>query len=194
MSLSANTTHSKKACEYILNIIKMKGANWDQYRGAASFEGCLKSGGSYVSCSVHKDTVDICLYDQVRPTVRTLTIGASTMLEQMEIIAEQSKLKKCGNCGEFSALAFIYLYKKGVRPLDWMALVGGDHAFVVIGRDNADANDYAHWGSNAVVCDPWGQGFRSGNVATGTYAGTAFNTRMRGLVPFTGVRSLHREA
>ncbi len=193
MTLAVNLRHSRDACNYVLKTIKVKGANWDQYRGSStSYEGCVARGGK--TCTVYKDSVDICLYDDVRPTTRRLVIGVSSMIDQIRIIANESRQKKCGNCGEFSALAFIYLYDGGVRPLDWMALAGGDHAFVVIGRENAVVNDYANWGSKSVVCDPWGRGFRSDDDATGTYAASEFGSRMRGLVPFTGVRSLHREA
>ncbi|WP_299438096.1 hypothetical protein [uncultured Rhodospira sp.] len=109
-------------------------------------------------------------------------------------MAETAAKNSCGNCGEFSAVAFIYLYDKGVRPIDWMSLTGGDHAFVVIGRAAGDANDVDQWGSIAAVCDPWGQGFRGGDKKTGTYPGTKFKTQMGGLVSFTGVKSIHREA
>ena len=194
MSLAVNLAHSKRACRYVLRTVSVEGANWDQYRGSStSYEGCLARGGSLAMCTAYKDSVDICLYDDVRPTVRRLRIGVSSMLRQIRIIARESRNKKCGNCGEFSALAFIYLYDLGVRPLDWMSLVGGDHAFVVLGRENADPNDHRNWGPKAVICDPWGQGFRHGDIRTGTYPASRFASRMGGLVSFTGVRSLHRE-
>jgi hypothetical protein len=194
MSLSVNLAHSKNACQYVLDTVKLKGANWDQYRGApTSYERCMSLGGTTATCTVYKDSVDICLYDDVRPKVRRLTIGVSSMIDQIRIIADESKSKKCGNCGEFSALAFIYLYDSGVRPLDWMSLIGGDHAFVVIGRENSDPNDHRNWGAQSVICDPWGRGFRHGDVRTGTYPAADFAIQMGGLVSFTGVRSLHRE-
>lgn len=62
----------------------------------------------------------------------------------------------CGNCGENAALAFVYLYDRGIRPLDLMSDDDPDHAFVVVGRTReSDPGDPASWGSEAVVCDPW---------------------------------------
>ena len=73
-------------------------------------------------------------------------------------IAEILRSTGCGNCGEQSALAFKYLEENGIRPLDWMYRMNGDHAFVVIGRDRGtkDSN-YSTWGIDAVVCDPWNE-------------------------------------
>lgn len=194
MSLKQNIRYSKAVCEHILKILHLKGANWDQYRGVStSYESCLGKGGTEKSCKVYKDSVDICLYDKVRPKVKRLIIGEPLMLSKIRILANTAKNNKCGNCGEFSALAFMLLYDYGVKPIDWMALKGGDHAFVVIGRSNKNANDFKNWGSEAVICDPWGRGFRSGDIKTGTYAASEFEANMRGLVSFSGVRSLHQE-
>ncbi|HRD67506.1 MAG TPA: hypothetical protein PKY50_15285 [Candidatus Competibacter sp.] len=58
-------------------------------------------------------------------------------------------------------MAFMYLYRLKVRPLDYMALMPpADHAFVVIGRKESDEDDNygGNWAKNAVVCDPWASG------------------------------------
>jgi hypothetical protein len=69
---------------------------------------------------------------------------------------------KCGNCEEFSALTFQMLKTNGVRPLDWMKQLGygntswGNHAFVIIGRDDSTtAGDIASWNKEVVWCDPY---------------------------------------
>lgn len=192
-SLNKNLQYSTEACSYVIKTLAMGGANWDQYTGPGSWEDCIKDFSAKI-CAPKKDPVDICLYEKVRPEYKKKLASAKTMLEKMRIIAEEVKDKKCGNCGEFSALAFIYLYDKGVRPLDWMSLEGGDHAFVVIGQDkNRIAGKILSWGPDAVICDSWGQGFRKGDKRSGTYPATQFNSRMGGLVAFTGVNSLHRE-
>lgn len=192
-NLTTNLGHSSDACRFVIKTIKHGGANWDQYSGPGSWEDCIKKNDAK-TCAPLKDPVDICLYDKVRPDYKKKISAAKTMIAKMRIIADEVKKQRCGNCGEFSVLAFMYLYDKGVRPLDWMSLVGGDHAFVLIGRQSkSDANNVLTWGKNAAVCDPWGQGFRSGDKKTGTYPGTAFNSRMGGLVAFKGVKSLHRE-
>jgi hypothetical protein len=89
-----------------------------------------------------------------------------------------------GNCGEQATLAFLFLHRKGARPLDYvtckttrryygkiieqpdsrdapgqpctMDAVPMDHAFVIIGRrPGSDINDCDTWGPNAIICDPW---------------------------------------
>jgi hypothetical protein len=74
----------------------------------------------------------------------------------IEIIAYYTEETGCGNCMEQSAVAFTYLLRLGVRPLDWMQITNGDHAFVVVGRksDSVDS-DPESWGVDAAVCDPW---------------------------------------
>jgi hypothetical protein len=68
----------------------------------------------------------------------------------------------CGNCGTNAAVAFMWLYDNGIFPIDYMSgfeferKTGVDHAFVVIGREDAsDQRDPKTWGDSAVVCDPW---------------------------------------
>lgn len=87
----------------------------------------------------------------------TAEIQSDKMMAYMRIIAGAAENTGCGNCGEQSATAFVYLLDQGIRPLDWMALEDpGDHAFVVIGRiAGSDETDPNTWGSSAVVCDPW---------------------------------------
>ncbi len=79
-------------------------------------------------------------------------------LAYLRAIASESEKAGCGNCAEQSAIAFIYLYDRAVRPLDYMIRQGVDHAFIVIGREEgSDINDYNTWGVNAIVCDPWAE-------------------------------------
>lgn len=190
--LTVNLNHSRKACNYVIKTLSEGGANWDQYQNSSSsWEYCVQTYGE-AACRSKKDPVDICLYDKLRPSYLRKIRSLKTMLEKIQLMADESENFKCGNCGEF---AFMYLYDDNVRPIDWMALVGADHAFVVIGRDkNSTANNILSWGGSAAICDPWGQGFRSNDAKTGTYPASAFKVQMGGLVKYTGVKSLHREA
>jgi hypothetical protein len=98
---------------------------------------------------------------------------AKTQLESILVRADEAEQAGCGNCGEQSAIAFAYLSRKGVRPIDWARVANGDHAFVIIGRKkNSDIADYKTWGAVAVVADPWGNGaFEAKDmVAKGVYA------------------------
>ena len=72
----------------------------------------------------------------------------------MRLIAERGERAACGNCAEQSALAFVYLEKIGLKPLEWMSFENGDHGFVVIDREPGKQN-VAAWGPQAVVSDPW---------------------------------------
>jgi hypothetical protein len=74
----------------------------------------------------------------------------------VRIKAQGAREARCGNCGEQSAVAFVFLLDKGVRPVEWFKFSDIDHAFVVIGRlENSKENDPYDWGPNAVICDPW---------------------------------------
>ena len=74
----------------------------------------------------------------------------------MEKSAAAASKFGCGNCGEESAIAFVYLRGQNVLPLDWMEVDGYKHAFVIIGRERgSDTADFRTWGDDAVICDPW---------------------------------------
>jgi hypothetical protein len=70
-------------------------------------------------------------------------------------IAEITMRTGAGNCNEQSITAFMFLYDRGVRPLAWMHLTNGKHAFVVLGRTPKSGDDPKDWGDTAVICDPW---------------------------------------
>jgi hypothetical protein len=79
-----------------------------------------------------------------------------TWKDVLESSADWAKHYGCGNCGEQSALAFVYLRDMGIRPLDWMQVDNFRHAFVVVGRlSGSDPEDYTTWGPSAYYCDPW---------------------------------------
>jgi hypothetical protein len=62
-----------------------------------------------------------------------------------------------GNCMEMAAAAFVYLLKSHPDvKVDIFRIDGGDHGFVVIGRDfNSDPTDPTTWGEHALICDTW---------------------------------------
>lgn len=105
--------------------------------------------------------------------------AAKDMLGRFRQIFEITKRTKAGNCNEQSITAFVCLYDQGVRPLAWMHLTNGKHAFVVLGRTPKSGDDPSKWGDSAVVCDPWnneayvlpadrGQGILQGKWGCGT--------------------------
>jgi hypothetical protein len=62
-----------------------------------------------------------------------------------------------GNCMEMAAAAFVYILKAHPEiKVDIFHIEGGDHCFLVIGRDfNSDPTDPKTWGAHALICDPW---------------------------------------
>ena len=83
-------------------------------------------------------------------------MAAPTWKDQLDVEASWAKHFGCGNCGPQSAVAFVFLRNKGVRPLDWMHYNNLQHAFVIVGRKNeSEPGDSRTWGKKAVVCDPW---------------------------------------
>lgn len=83
-------------------------------------------------------------------------ISSPSWRDVLYLSADWAKLYGCGNCGEQSALAFVYLKQQGILPLDWMQIGNFKHAFVIIGRNgDSDPSDFNTWSKSSVVCDPW---------------------------------------
>mgnify|MGYP001194593383 CR=1 FL=1 len=79
----------------------------------------------------------------------------SDYVSRFRQISEITLRTKAGNCNEQSITAFVWLLDRGVRPLAWMHLTNGKHAFVVVGRKPGSGADPTKWGDGCVVCDPW---------------------------------------
>jgi hypothetical protein len=178
--LATNLALSMDAVSYVLKTVGIKAANYDKYRG----EPCAEKG------TAKMNALDRCVYEKTRSDARAEIASKSnpltaldwmsvteaelarrsnpTMLEKIRIHADHAKADKCGNCGENADLAFIYLYDRGVRPIDRVEHTG-DHNFVVIGRQDGAINDTASWGPAAVICDPWMQGLFFGDTQKGSY-------------------------
>src|SRR5215204_254691 len=78
----------------------------------------------------------------------------SDELERFRQIANITVRTKAGNFNEQSIVAFMDLYDLGIRPISWMYLDNGRHAFVVVRRIPKTDNNPANWGDDCVVCDP----------------------------------------
>lgn len=63
-----------------------------------------------------------------------------------------------GQCMELASSVIVNLKNKGVSSLSYCITTKGQHALAVIGIDkDADFNNIATWGENAVVCDAWAE-------------------------------------
>jgi hypothetical protein len=126
-SLSANLTMAKNACAYVDSKLTIGPANKPNAQPGAA--ACV----GYTR---------------------------STMLSTTNFIphlAERAVANGCGNCGEQAAVAYMYILRRGSRPLDYMYLLDTTgtpiHSFVIIGY--APDPLTSGFGSSAVICDPW---------------------------------------
>lgn len=202
--LEQNLGFSMQAVNHVLTRSRLKSANWDEYRADErpfSLEVHVKKFNSATNdwsrlwhgtlAHVFKDSLDVCVYEELRPEWTEEIEGVSRELDQFRIIARQAASMGCGNCKEHSILAFMHLHQMGVRPIDHMSC-HEDHAFVVIGRQDGNVNDWKNWGDNAVVCDPWTQGLREGQNQAGTYPGKQYGTVMGSLLNDIGIKHVFR--
>jgi len=203
-NLDRNLGLSMQAVNHVLTSLKLEGSNWDYYqKKAGTYEYYLHKAAAekdpvlraqhLADAAKHKNKLDVCLYDTVRPGAKAdaQAAKATSTIDLYRISANQARRNGCGNCGENSILAFLFLYDLGVRPLDRLG-VDQDHAFVVIGRAAGDVNDFKSWGKAAAVCDPWAQGLQKGNTSIGTYPGSEFEQNMTSLVGKFKVTQVYR--
>jgi len=120
---------------------------------------------------------------------RILTLGGSTTcvremrtdvrarLEYYDAImdirrrAAAAKARRCGNCGEYAAVAFdLFMLTGCPHAIEYAGYESpGDHAFVIVGRPYAsDQRTPSSWGRDVVVCDAWaGKVVSSGDYWSG---------------------------
>ena len=93
----------------------------------------------------------------MRESYKTAFWHGASPAEQIRVAALWAEQSGCGNCGEQSAVAYQWLLRQGVAPVEYMNFKPPkDHAFVVLGRQpGSDVARPATWGPAAVVCDPW---------------------------------------
>jgi len=183
MGLEENKKLARMACDYVLLQQKIEGGNWDKYRGDPnSWELCLRRHGATLeSCKAIKSQLDFCTYDEVRPKVNEIFSSRRPMSRNIRQVAKLVEVKRCGNCTELSSVAFAFLEKK-TKKLDLVGLFRNDHAFVIVGRPSKSRiSDPGTWGRDAVICDPWGQGFKQ-NPGYGVYPASEFQHKMAQVV------------
>lgn len=61
-----------------------------------------------------------------------------------------------GNCMEYACLVAYNLIRNGLSKVEILQIPNGDHAFVVLNRDQTSRlNDFQNWGDAALVIDAW---------------------------------------
>lgn len=143
-----NIHWAQQAVNYVNNIVRVRASN-----RLGDLVGTLGSSALGVALIRLQNTPQEAA--ALRHARRT-----GDQLPQILAIADEAERGCVGNCGEMSAIAFRYLYRRHVAPLDFVQATNFSHAFVVIGRTVApgmserQAMDPANWGPNAAVCDP----------------------------------------
>jgi hypothetical protein len=165
MAQSDSLAAALLAVEYVKGLMTLGAEN--------KFTDLVASFGQSFLCVMAIRSVDIAV-------PRDKADGSLQMPAILRGDAAKSADLGCGNCGEQTAVAFMYLKDSGVRPLDYtVSQDPGDHAFVVIGRaQGSDASNYKTWGGDAVVCDPWGDdAFPASDIPSKLYVGLSLKLR-----------------
>lgn len=155
-ALETNLALAKQAVAYVKTIMTVGAAN-DPRDYFHSFES------TWLCVLAHRTTTDDYITEKAPVQVR--------------LLAAQGETTGCGNCGVQSALAFVWLKDRGVRPLDWMERSNPQHLFVVIGRkEGSDPADPTTWEETTVICDPWaGEAFVKSIMASRLHGGSLRN-------------------
>jgi hypothetical protein len=69
--------------------------------------------------------------------------------------ARLGRIRGCGNCGEQSAIAYMFLWDNSMVPVDWIKVNDVDHNFTLLGCRPGAGSDKSRWGPRCVVVDPW---------------------------------------
>ena len=191
MSLTSNKKHAEMAVQHTLRGSSpphkkpMQAANWDYYRGSPTAFERTKN-------PQHINQVDRCVIS-LRSQWKQIKPKSTSALATISALARLARRMGCGNCEDMASVAFDYLYRQGVKPLDLMNLVGTSHAFVIIGRSqNSKLAEPKNWGGDSYVCDPWGAGLK-GQDRYGLYPGKDFVVGMSKVAPsFRGLQLVYR--
>jgi hypothetical protein len=145
MPLADNLRLARSAVEEVKGLgILASNKLGDRLKAAGGVENVVGVGFDYTAVDGVDATRDA--------GVRAMTIG------NMRGTVEYVRRTRYGNCWEQAMVAFIYLYDKGLRPLDYMAFstAGYDHVWVGVGlHPGWQGNNLRSWGDEAVWCDPW---------------------------------------
>jgi hypothetical protein len=103
------------------------------------------------------------LKEDIKKQDEVIKAAGAGKLERIMMWAAKARSAGCGNCGEHAAVAFMELLLRSCYPLDLVYIHGGDHNFVLIGReDGSSIEDPLTWGPETVVCDPyWGESYEA---------------------------------
>lgn len=152
------------------NKLKLAAENWNKIKESFKTE---KATPELIKQNQDATRVFGNLSDKIKALDKERNVSFGNMGEQIRARALAATHTKVGNCMEQAAIAFCYLQRESVRPLDYYYAMGGDHQWVVIGRTKGSSEDNPDvWGPDAVICDPWDKK---------AYAATEFDAQMHSL-------------
>ena len=102
-------------------------------------------------------------HDSLMAQIDAMAAKSNNAFDAYRAAAAMSQQEHRGNCGSKAAVAFeglIERYPSTNTRFEIIALEGGDHEFVVIGRDpKSDIANYRTWGRDVWVADTWTEEF-----------------------------------
>ena len=148
--------HSKPAAASKDRDDKILAANVDLARSAVTYTKSVLPLGAGNRLEDVVDSAGLSILGSIAAKLGggSIDVGARWNINEICTLARYARAAKAGNCGEQSAVAFVFLHFMGIRPIDILNRVNADHQFVVIGRTGL-AQHPADWGPHAAVCDPW---------------------------------------
>lgn len=120
------------------------------------------AGSTLIENNLFEESKKLALIKAVKD-IRELTQNSDyildidkTILHFQNSVSNASKYS-IGNCGEYAFMALFYIISHNPDTFaEVYHIEGGDHAFLVIGRDpNSNPNVPSTWGETAYICDPW---------------------------------------
>lgn len=216
-NLNANLAYARAAVAFVQMKIPVA-SNFDLYAQGSFDNHYLTTGNIDPSKAGPEEKCvlgDVRYNDNWRQASNTSSGPRTQRLNNIQTINGLARKYGCGNCKEQAAVAFTFLHRLGIRPLDYVSLTPYsrtvDHVFVVIGREydydsRLKTEPWEQWGDDAVICDAWSPRLRrptgsspmSGQPfgdAFGAYPAKQLREKMKQLFPaFSGVAVEHGES
>jgi hypothetical protein len=138
----------RDAVTYVKSKVKFGAAN-NPFKLQSSVEGQLRAMGALLRTRGGEDQ-----------TMDAKFVNPADTLRVAQAFAENAERYGGGNCGEQSAVAYVFLRRRAVFPIDWVRFMDKDHAFVIIGRSSDGSSARKNipeqpWFPDAVICDAY---------------------------------------
>jgi hypothetical protein len=112
--------------------------------------------------------------------LRSEYAGGAKFANWHDAVAENSRLGRlhgCGNCGEQSAIAYMFFFNNSMKPIDWITVNRADHQFTLLGCATGAGSYHWKWGPRCVVVDPWnGECYPGSEIAKHRWSGKTYTS------------------